>query len=169
MMRGDQLLEYAEEAQDERDAIRRDIRAVRDKAVPDAKVTGKEHMLALLRRDPNYKWVETDPAYMEHADVRIVRRQACTMKRALREFRSLGDGTNANATVLHIFPNPNPINLVVRLKTDYPDSFIYHSPLGIQFDSAPDANGSRDLIRIVNAVHNRRMELPESDTEDDEA
>jgi hypothetical protein len=174
--RQDQLIEYAEEAKDERDAfagqcdaiarqcdaIAEDLAIARNATVPEAARRSKQPMVCIFKLGPNYKHVSTDPDYMEHADVRIVRRQAHTVNSALKKFRELGDGTNRDAEMVHCFANPNAINLVVRLKEDYPHRFIYHPPSGVQFRSSVSAtDGLDELIQTINDLHEVRLMYPE--------
>lgn len=183
----DHINEYVEEARDDRDAMAKQVDVItkqnetitkqndniaqklnitRKVAVPEVKKgkkvqTRKLHKFGIFRKSPTYQWVEGDPSYLREADVRVVRRQEETFNTEFRKFKSLGDGTNADATIVHSFVNPNPINLVNRLKTEYPHAFIYHSPTGIQFT---EENGPDDLIRFINDLHEVRMEYPEQNT-----
>jgi len=180
----DHINEYVEEARDDRDAMAKQVDVIakqnetitkqneniaqklditRKVAVPEVK-KGKKvqkrklHKFGIFRKSPTYQWVEGDPNYLKEADVRVVRRQEETFNAEFRKFKSLGNSTNADATIVHSFVNPNPINLVNRLKTEYPQAFIYHAPTGIQFT---EENGPDDLIRLINNLHEVRMEYPE--------
>jgi hypothetical protein len=115
--------------------------------VPEGKNVQKRklHKFGIFRKRPTYQWVEGDPNYLKEADVRVVRRQEETFNAEFRKFKSLGNSTNADATIVHSFVNPTPINL-------------YHAPTGIQFTKE---NGPDDLIRLINDLHEVRMEYPE--------
>jgi len=177
----DQVLENLDEARGERDAIAeqceaiteqceaiteqceaiaQDLGAVREVAVPRTKWKGKQPMIGVFRKDPNYRLAPGEPRYMEHADVRIVRRQACAFNRTFKEFQDMGDGSNRGATVIHSLPSPNAINLFNRLKQEHPHAFIYHAPTGIQFT---ERNGPEELIDAINNLHEVRMMLPQKD------
>ena len=163
----DQVLENLDEARGERDAIAKqcdaiaeDIDAVRQVAVPKTKWKGKQPMIGVFRKDPNYRRAPGEPNYMEHSDVRIVRRQACAFNRTFKEFQDMGDGSNRGATIIHSFPSPNAINLFNRLKQEHPHAFIYHAPTGVQFT---ERNGPEELIHAINNLHEVRMMLPQKD------
>jgi hypothetical protein len=128
-------------------------------------------MIGVFKKDPNYRRAPGEPAYMEHADVRIVRRQACAFNRTFKEFQEMGEeGSNRGATIIHSLPSPNAINLFNRLKQEHPHAFIYHPPTGIQFrtpasqaHSATERNGADELIHAINNLHEVRMMLPGND------
>lgn len=81
----------------------------------------------------------SDPWFMAHCEAILVRVQLRNLEQRLNQFRALGKGSNANATIVYRKPKPNAINIVNRLKET--GGYAVYRSMGV--------DRSTDLERLV--------------------
>ncbi|ATE87034.1 hypothetical protein [Shrimp hemocyte iridescent virus] len=152
--RYDALMGEHAQANEDRERIMNDLRAVRRVAAPYPDNEGDIDMIAIVKMSPHYVWSPDDPGYYRRIHAIAVRIQKKSFNARLNNIKRAGNGTNQNAKVLVSFESPNSIGLFARLKESYSDMFEFESPVGIRYEN------EQDLVDAVNEIHRSRMGYP---------
>ena len=156
MSRGDALLHHAEQAEEDRMVMMRDINDVRNIAAPEPGKPENLHRMAIVKMSPNYEWDEKDKKYLKKVDAIAVRIQMRDYNNRIKEIKRYGKGTNKDAKVLISFDSPNPVRLYNKLKHEHTNEFTFIPPVGICFEPSTEEN----LIEVVRNMHEARMAYP---------
>jgi len=156
MKRGDQLLGHAEQAEEDRLVMMKDLNEVRKVAAPHPEERKNVHRMAVVRMSPRYKWSDGDPMYYPDVDAIAIRTQIKYFGGRVSQIKRAGNGTNKDAEVIVSFDSPNPISLFNRIKHTKEEMFTFVGSTGIRYEPSTE----QDLIDAVNELHQDRMTYP---------
>ncbi|ASZ85106.1 126L [Cherax quadricarinatus iridovirus] len=138
---GEQMLEYAEKAEEDRIQTMNDMNVVRNVISPQPNRT-KLNKLGIVKMSPRYVWAEGDPEYFKHINAVVVRTQTSGFNSRLTKIRNAGNGTNRRATVLFEVEMADAINLFAKLREMYSNVFRFEPPFGIRYRRDEDLVGA---------------------------
>ncbi|QCQ67788.1 hypothetical protein ECIV_ORF33 [European chub iridovirus] len=116
--------------------------------VPPADNEDKRTFLAVFTTCPDYVHdPENDPVYLRDCNVRIVRSQRLYLEREFERFKTLGNGTNRDASVAFCEPSPNAVNVLVRIKERNVYRFLYNGGVGVVCDNIDN------LVNAIRQIH----------------